>query len=341
MDYRRVALVLLMLTIVGAAYSGYWFFAAVKTERLVERLASGEFPGYRIAHSGISTDGFPFAIRLHVEEPAITTDDRRIRWGWNAAILELQPWNLRRYRLAVFGPHRVDLGLPQDFRQFAIDAAHAVVVAELNGEGSLARAEVNLRDVKITDSGARQATAIAGLELRLSIAEGLPDRHTSPSLEMSFSAAAVALPMLDARPLGSEIKSLRAGLKLLGSIDRLDEAAVDAWRREGGTLELQWLQAHWGVLDLRAVGTATLDDQLRPLAAFTADIRGFAEALDALASMGLVSNVAAATGRAAMSLIAKPSSNGAPAVLTVPLTAQDGGLFLGPLKLARLPSLFR
>ena len=341
MDYRWVARVLLMLAIVGAAYSGYWFFAAANTERLVERLASGEFPGYRIAHSGISTSGFPFAIRLHVEEPEISTDDRRVRWGWKTANLELQPWNLKRYRLAVIGPHRVDIGLQQESRQFVIDSAHAVVIAELHGDGSLSRAEVNLRDVKFTAGGARQATAIAGLELRLSVADDLPDRHTSPSLEMSFSAAAVVLPILDARPLGSEIKSLRAGLKLLGSIDRFDQAAVDAWRREGGTLELQWLQANWGALDLRAVGTATLDDQLRPLAALTADIRGFAEALDALASMGLVSNVAAATGRAALDLIAKPSSDGAPAVLTVPLTAQDGGLFLGPLRLARLPSLFR
>ncbi len=330
-----------MFAIVGAAYSGYWFFAAAKTERLVEGLATGEFPGYRIAHSGISTDGFPFAIRLHVKEPEITTNNRRVRWGWNAAILELQPWNLRRYRLAAFGPHRVDLGFPKESRQFAIDSEHAVVVAELNADSSLSRAEINLRGVRITDSGTRQETAVAGLELRLSVADELPDRHTSPSLEMSFSATAVALPNLDARPLGNEIKGLRAGFKLLGSIERFDQAAVDAWRREGGTLELQWFQANWGALDLRAVGTATLDDQLRPLAALTADIRGFAEALDALASMGLVSNVAAATGHAAFSLIAKPSSNGAPAVLTVPLTAQDGGLFLGPLRLTRLPALFR
>ena len=327
-----------MVAIIAATYSGYWFIIAAKTERLVERWTAGESPSFRITHSGISTSGFPFAIRLRIEDPIFTSDNRRVRWDLAAAILELQPWNLRRYRLAVFGPHRVDLGRSK--YSFAIASEHAVVVAELNGNGSLSRAEFNLRGVNITDDGA-QALALAELEVRLSVADRMPDSHTNSSFEMSLSASSVALPNLDAPPLGSEIKSLRAGLKLLGSIDRFDQASVDAWRREGGTLEVQWLQANWGALDLRAVGTASLDDQLRPLAALTADIRGLADALVALASMGLISKFAATTGSAAVGLMAKPSSDGGQPVLSVPLTAQDGGLFLGPLKLARLPSLFR
>ena len=111
--------------------------------------------------------------------------------------------------------------------------------------------------------------------------------------------------------------------------------------KPGGTVEVQWLQAVWGALDLRTVGTAALDDELRPLAAMTADIRGFAEALQALAAAGVISTATARTGSMALGLIAKPSSDGSPSVLTVPLTAQDGGLYLGPVRLTRLPTLFR
>lgn len=346
MDIRRVkqrwiAGVVAVLVVVAAAYTGFWFLAAAKTERLVERLATGEISGYRIAHSGISTGGFPFAIRLRVDDPELAAHDQRMRWGWDAATLELRPWNLRRYRLAVFGPHNIEMGSPQDTREYAIASKHAVIVAELNSGGSLSRAKVNLMDLNITEGAARQVTAIAELELRLAVSDNASEGHSSPSLEMSLSATSVALPLLDAQPLGNELRSLRAGLKLLGSINRFDKESVDAWRREGGTLELQWLQANWGALDVRVVGTLALDDQLRPLAALTADIRGFAEALDGLESLGLISRTAATTGRVALGLIAKPSTDGTLPVLTVPLTARDGGLYLGPLRLARLPSLFR
>src|SRR3546814_11802892 len=64
--------------------------------------------------------------------------------------------------------------------------------------------------------------------------------------------------------------------------------AIEAWRQNGGTVEIPWLNLVWGPLDLRAKGTATLDGRMRPLGALTADIRGYRETLTAFASAGLV-----------------------------------------------------
>src|SRR3546814_20885801 len=64
--------------------------------------------------------------------------------------------------------------------------------------------------------------------------------------------------------------------------------AIEAWRQNGGTVEIPWLNLVWGPLDLRAKGTATLDGRMRPLGALTADIRGYRETLTAFSSAGLV-----------------------------------------------------
>ena len=337
----RIAGVVAMVVVVAAAYAGYWYFASSQLERLVERTVAGEYPAIRITHGKMAVSGFPFSIRLRLEAPEFLAEHAQVRWRSDAAVIEIQPWNLRRYRLALVGPHIVGLGKLQGLHRFDVASERIVFVAEVGGDGALSGVMLDLTGLRITDSADSQASTIDKLEIRLSVVSPASTEPLEPTFELSLRADAVAIPALNVQPLGGEIKKVRAGFKLLGEISKYDKATVDTWRQAGGTVEVQWLQAVWGALDLRTVGTAALDDELRPLAAMTADIRGFAEALQALAAAGVISTATARTGSMALGLIAKPSSDGSPSVLTVPLTAQDGGLYLGPVRLTRLPTLFR
>jgi hypothetical protein len=330
-----------MVVVVAAAYTGYWHFASSQLERLVERTVAGEYPAIGITHGKMAVTGFPFSIRLRLEAPEIVAELAQVRWRSDAAIIEIQPWNLRRCRLAFVGPHVVELGQSEGLNRLDVASERVVFVAEVGGNGALSGATLELIGLKITDNDDPKASTIARLEIRVSAVSPVETELLDPTFELSLSADAVDIPALDVQPLGSRIKKVRAGFKLFGEISKYDKAAVDTWRQTGGTVEVQWLQAVWGALDLRVVGTAALDDELRPLAAMTADIRGFDETLQALAAAGVISISAARTGSMALSLIARPSSDGSPAVLTVPLTAQDGGLYLGPIRLTRLPTLFR
>ena len=91
----------------------------------------------------------------------------------------------------------------------------------------------------------------------------------------------------------------------------------------------------WGALSVDAVGTLSLDDELRPLAAMTAEIVGYAALLEALARTGAIKARDASLATTALGLLAKPGPNGT-RVLTLALTAQNGTLFVGPLALLRL-----
>ena len=112
---------------------------------------------------------------------------------------------------------------------------------------------------------------------------------------------------------------------------------LQAWRDAGGTLELPWLSFVWGALDMRANGTVALDQRMRPLGALTADIRGFEEALGALADAGILRREMLPASRVTLNLLAKTDKSDGRRVLTVPLTAQDGALLVGPIKLTALP----
>ena len=111
------------------------------------------------------------------------------------------------------------------------------------------------------------------------------------------------------------------------------------WRAAGGTIEVRWLNMVWGALDLRANGTMALDADMRPLGALTADIRGYEEALEAMAEAGMLRRNILPAARVALNLLAKTDESDGRKVLTVPLTAQDGALFLGPIKLSDLPAV--
>ena len=336
----RVTGIISMVVAVAILYVGYWYFASLQLERIVERAVAGEYSAIRINYRKSTVTGFPFSIRIDLEAPEIIADGAQVRWRSNAAIIEIQPWNTRRYRLSLVGPHSVELGRLRGLRELDVLSEQIIVVAEVGGDGAFSGAMLDLAGLKINSNNNSHTSTISRLEIRLSDANPKETERLDPGFEVSLSADNVDILHLNVHRLGSKIRKVRAGFKLIGEISKYDKAAADAWRQAGGTLEVQWLQVVWGALDFRAVGTVALDDELRPLAAMTADIRGFVAALQALAAAGMISSSAARTGSMALSLIATPSSDGSPSVLTVPLTAQDGGLFLGPVRLARLPILF-
>ncbi len=120
---------------------------------------------------------------------------------------------------------------------------------------------------------------------------------------------------------------------------RKDEAGLQAWSNDGGTVEIAALSADWGPLGLGLGGTLALDPDLQPIASFSANITGFTETLTALAATRVVKPSSAALASIGLGLLAKPEGpNNAPTV-TVPVTIQNGLVYLSSFKLTKLPKL--
>jgi hypothetical protein len=114
--------------------------------------------------------------------------------------------------------------------------------------------------------------------------------------------------------------------------------SIAAWRDDGGSIEINKVAVRWGPVDADGNGTLALDEQNRPLGAFTARWRGYDETIDALQATGQLKPFPAAAAKIALRALARQNKDG-PDEVQIPLTAQDGRLFVAGIPLLPVPPL--
>lgn len=335
MSIRKPAFALIaFLVVAGGAYTAYWFHARETAIRLIDDwTAQRRADGYEITYDRPVIGGFPLLVRAVLGAPGIGRD--AFSWRGDRIGIEFRPWDFRRLRIDLEGKHRITL--PENEQALVLEPAMAAIVARFSASGRVSDANMLLQDVKLSQSGTGPSVRIAEVWLEATAPDTPPREHTDKNVGLSLSAADIVLPEDADGPLGRSVSKVRADLQLRGvipggAIDR----ALEVWRRNGGTVDVDWLQVSWGEFDMRARGTLSLDAQARPLGAFSTDIRGHMQALDALAARSVLDRNSATLAKVALSLLAKPPPEGGPSVLSVPVTAQDGHLFAGPLKILDL-----
>ena len=342
--FSRRALIgpIVLVLLVVAGYPAYWFYAkGIAEDAFARWVEARRAEGYEVAHGPAEVGGFPMLIRLRVPDPAIAAPDRRWRWRGAAARLEMQPWDFHRYRLEFTGTHTFQVRTDAGPRSYMAEALEAFAIARFHGNGRLADLGLSITELSVDRVGARESKGSEALTLRqarldVGRAETSPAGHTEKSLDLSLIAEDVHLAAAKL-PLGGVVPKVRLVAEVMGALSDVSPAALQAWRKAGGTIEVPWLNIAWGPLDLRAKGTVALDEELRPLGALTADIRGYGETLSALADAGVMRRDVASAGRITLDLLAQPSKDDGRRVLTVPLTAQDGGFYVGPIRALTLP----
>lgn len=338
MSVRKSAIVIALFLIVGiSAYTGYWFYARELASSIIDDWAIQQrAEGYEVTYSAPVFSGYPLLIRAVLDQPHVKRND--FVWRSERLSIESQPWNFSRLRVDIQGKQWVTLA--HDPAPFVLTPAKAAIVAKLSSDGSIAEASVLLRDLLITQADNTALSQVSELWLEAIAPNDVPQEHTDNNLSVSVSAVDITLPEAAAGPLGRNVSKLRADIKLKGAIPNaaLGEA-LEIWRRSGGTLDVDWLHVIWGTFDIRAKGTVALDAQARPLGAFSTDIRGHSQALDALVSHAVLEQKTATLAKLGLSLLTKTPTDGGAPVLSVPVTAQDGHLYAGPVKIFELPPL--
>ena len=330
---------ILLLVTVAIGYPAYWFYAASLSESLLQNwIEEQRSNGFTVNNRPIERSGFPFVVRLTLPAPEASNAKIGFSWRSEKLRLELQPWDLKRLRFDALGPQQFQFKPSQDVANFTANTTGFEGVAVISDSGALAALSIFLKEVRLTESEQGQLMQSGRILADIRRPEKTPIAHTEPALEISLVAEHINTAAVSAPILGDTIANIRVKAAFLGPLDGdtlID--AVSSWRQSGGTVEVDWFNLIWGPLDLRANGTVALDPELRPLGALTADIRGYEEALEALAEARLIRRDILPASRVTLNLLAKTSETDGRRVLTVPVNAQDGGLYLGPIKLVELP----
>lgn len=338
---RRYFLLVLGLIGLSGAYSAYWHIAASRIEQAFEAWTIARTAeGYAVDFNNYAVTGFPGRLQLAIDQLKIANPEHRLTWSWHSdqVNVHIQPWNLSH---AI-----VDFGNEQDVawttseipQQMHLNATSAKASFRFS-DNRISRMDWDILRPSASGTNFPGQVSAARLQIHLRAADTDTDKKQSAQdgHDLHVMIEDILLPDDAGSFLGTKLPLLRAEI-LLPKPEPTDIDQLAAWRDAGGIVEFTHLDMKWGTLDLRSSGTLTLDKEMRPLAALSADIRGYTDVIDGLARSGKMHKSIARNLRLGMQLLAKPGTDGQP-VLSVPITAQDGMLFVGPLRIMMLDPL--
>lgn len=326
--------------IIAGALVAYYFVWAHLVDQVAARatawIATQKTQGREVSYDRMRLWGFPYRLSVTFENLRWHDPQAMADWDLQADSLtaHLQLWN----------PEHVifDLGATQRIGWRAADGAPRQG-AVLTSQRALASLTIDAAGAwQQFDSDIRQPDLAIGKQdwsaerLRL---HGRRSGNVPPSTDLALQADNAVLPATADGPLGRKVTALTLVGNLRGSLyGKTPEEVLRTWRESGGILDLSTIALDWGGLRIEGDGSIAIDRQMRPLGAMSGRIYGAAKGIDALQDAGRMTQKEAAAAKTALTLLQQPDGEGRPH-LTVPLAAQDGKLFLGPVPLFSLPSV--
>jgi hypothetical protein len=313
------------------SYVIFWFVMAEQFRDAVRTWAEGG-DGTRAAYSRLSLGGFPFLVRLSIEDAELS---RPGLWAWRggSVVLEARPWSPWRVRVRAPGDFEIDL--PGPAGPAAWKGGAGEMLADVAFEGGRAiDTRITISDFELT--AANRRLAVARGSVRLILLGDASANHLTASADLRVEARDLEAP--GGLPLGPRLGRIALTARMMGGIGR-GAGALAYWRDKGGTIEVTELALDYGPLKARASGTAALDGAMQPVGVFTARIRGFFQTIDALKARGLIRARDALTAKMVLGVLARKSDDGGSPILSLAVTVQDRKVYAGPVALAEVPEV--
>lgn len=340
---RGLIIAIGVLVVAVAGYTWWWFEAASQVQRGFARWADARrATGWTVDYV-LSVSGYPFALIATIDQPRIVAESGKWRWQGPRIVSRAAPWRVSEVTVEFPGTHVI--ALPATGPEMTVTANKANGAADVSVAGAIENITAEIRDatLKSPELGSFHADRIA---LRASQAPpgaqmeaGSPTPPPGPAVVLEI--ARLVLPDAARGALGQTVERATLNAQLTGRIPpgRKLAEAITAWRDDGGTLEIRELSGIWGPLTIAAAGTLALDGNMQPQGALNARARGFNETVDALVKSGLVRPRVGATVKLGLGVLAKQPQGGGPPEITVPITAQNSWIYLGPVGLLPIPTL--
>ncbi|MGQ0662209.1 MAG: DUF2125 domain-containing protein [Pseudomonadota bacterium] len=339
---RRVVVVLAVCGLALAGWGAAWSWIASGIEaRFTQWVEARRLEGLRVEYRALAVSGFPLAWRIAVDGPAMAGAGPTA-WEWRGQSLtaEFIPWAMGEAPFELAGEHVVSVGAGGMRESFRLRAQRSQGRAVVGAEGKLVALHLDLGDLDLARSPAGAITKVRRATLGLRLHRPATPTHDTETLEATVAIAEAVMATTPLPSLGEKIERAELDASFKGALPKGKLAsALAAWRQDGGTIEINRVAVVWGALELEASGTLALDERNRPLGAFAARLKGYGEAVDAMAAARLMRPVEAAALKIGLNLVARQGSPDGGKPLAIPVTAQDGRLSVAGFPLLRLEPL--
>jgi len=337
MSLRRAVLFpVLILTVLGAAYGGYWAYAAGQLRSGIDGwIAARRAAGVEIRYAAVAVDGFPFALEITADDVVAVGARGDLAWEARASVLRLRaaPWNFHRLTFKTDGAAELRVANIATGERAHIAATRVEGHAVFDVRGRLLSGRLGLQEAKAEGSGPFLPLTARALTVDFGPAG-------SGATEVAFRAIEIGLPPHLGARLGDVMQSLTATVVVHGAIPVQPTApALTTWRDRGGRAEIRFLEAVWGPLAVSASGEVRLDRDLQPVGTLSTSTRGYREAITAVESSGRLTAERAAQLRLVLEVMATRPEDGGAARVDANLRVANRTLYAGAIPLAKLPTV--
>lgn len=342
---RRIFIPTLLLLVIAAGWSAFWWYAAGKAEQVWNEVVARQAErGVVIACKERTFGGFPFRFEAFCTGPSVdvTRDERRVSVKAGAFRLVAQIYQPNKLIAEADGPLLVT----------NVENGNTVEATWKSAQSSLSVWTDGPQDVRLVVDGLDATATLAGEHRPLVQAarvEAYARRSTGAnaapgSFDLNSVVTSQALPEVD-RVLGdaSPVKISFDGL-VTGLTDWRPKPGLEFlrdWVAAGGTLHIDAARLDRGPTSLVTSGDLSADEEGRLSGKdLTVKISGVQELSQTIKRSGVAPpNVANFLGMG-LAFAGKPGNiDGKPAV-EVPLTLKQGKVGVGGLALVSLPRLF-
>src|SRR3954453_1750816 len=243
MRARPILLPLLLLAILGAGYTAWWFYAAsVIRDSIANWIVSERTQASLIEYKGLDVSGFPLSLTAKTTDFSIRRADG-LSWRGPELTAHARPWNPLTITVDLPGEQEaaiVGQGATSPLSILAKDGGTGLLNLKLSG--AVEDATLHLTRVTAGLPGGINAATLGQLELRAVFPENPPTDHTGTAVTIQADLKDLGLPPDKKSPLGRTIHTAPFTARIKGLLPaRFTQPAIATWSQSGGTVDIDAL----------------------------------------------------------------------------------------------------
>ena len=328
----------LTTAIIVIAHTWYWHQGISTAQHTVDAWTRAILDqGGRVELDRLTYGGYPFAFEIGAESVLIEAPSPNLTWSWRGAAIHghASIWAPNVVSAYFNANHQWQVRGESDTDWSSLTIEQATADFTLS-EGRFSRFIAILNDIQVAGNRLPGPVSTKSIDLSANLESGA---HDEPLYRVTGRVRQTDLPIAETFPFSNRLDQLAWVLTAQAPLpSSMAFEDIARWRDDGGTVEIESFAVRWGTLTVDARGTMSLDDRNRPLAALSATVRGHRAVVDSLVQAGTLRPSVGAAAKIALSVLSKSADNGG---IVLPLTAQNGWLTAGPLRLLRVQPLDR
>lgn len=319
-----------------AIYGGYWLWMAGEIRNTAHGwISEREAEGYVVSLARISVGGFPFRFTVTAESPEIIAPPED--GGWRMTLPRLSasalPYNLSHWIVAFASPAELDLHGQDGDSALLASAANARVSLASTRAGTV-RAGAELEGFRLIDRESGEVLVESLEDLVLS-----SDVETEDQLRVRLEVRGLELgpDRLDDRTasaFGRRVELFRTDTTITHWSALAADANLASWSASGGQARINMAELNWGPARLGGDGALGVDELLRPEGRLSVMVAEPESLVATLIAGGVVTSSDGEALRLALMMAPRRDSG-----VALPFRFQQGGIFLGPVRIGDVAPL--